>query len=142
MLLGAIVNDHDTVAIGMGMMSASLLLGFLAALSAWRQRNSAQCVFWLGLYPLASVYFALVCLNIGSWASGVGYNYLIVPTLGFACGTMLLLGWVMWWRAVARYEKVSSARFAREQLETNSEPLRQTVAAVAVGVERQAPERV
>src|SRR5476649_1022158 len=48
-LLGSAVTDHDGAAIGMGLMSASLLLGFLAALNAWRHRGGAQCVFWLGL---------------------------------------------------------------------------------------------
>lgn len=126
--LGVAISNHDNAAVGMGLMSAPLLLGFLAAVSAWRSRHGAQCVFWLGLYPVGSVHFAVACLCIGNWSSGMPSVYLVVPTLGFLFGSILFASWVMWWRAVARNETVASTKVAQEQLETRTAMIRPTVA--------------
>lgn len=99
-----------------GVLMAFLLLGALALLQGWHERGKSTAHFWPGLPALVLAAVVGLCLVSGEtivWlnpASARLGSYYLVFSIGDALAFLaMLLGWLMWWRALAKHERAQKA---------------------------------
>lgn len=102
------VEDHDTVSLALGLLSALLLLGFITLLNGWRHRSGPQFVFWLGLFPIATCAISMVCLVVSVILIDRFQNaFVLLPLAGLCSAAILMFAWLKWWHAVVQFERRS-----------------------------------
>jgi len=98
--------NQDLVAVFIGSLLAYLLVGGLTFLGNRRDYHKPTQIFWIGLVPSIVMALAWSCLLAYGLLIGTAMAMLLfVCVFGAVGGLLLCVGWLKWWRAVARYER-------------------------------------
>lgn len=106
------IENEEMRSLTYGLLSAYLLAGGVMMLNAKRQLGEPTVIFWLGLLPWivgVLAWMFLLCAQLLREDMTFSSPYTLMSTLGFLGNVALLLGWLLWWRAVARYERQRAA---------------------------------
>jgi hypothetical protein len=79
------------------------LFGFLFLLS-WDRRRKPTFIFWLGALPLVLLLLRWVASLFTSLTRNYTWHFILLGVVEISGSLLLLLGWFMWWREVARSE--------------------------------------
>lgn len=120
-------RDESNVVLGVGVSMGFLSFSGVCLLLILDWKRGKAVLFWLGLAVGSMAFLGCVGhMGIGIWiASNIGWNTMLgyivsLPQRHFwrlialspvqlIFHVLLLLGWVMWWRAVERYERQRAA---------------------------------
>lgn len=100
-------SSEEAFPMALGLLSIYLLAGALCLLSGIRLRGQSTMIFWLALLPWVD---GVVAWGLFFLAQALRDDlsllslWTLTDLIGFVGSIAMLWGWIMWWRAVVRYE--------------------------------------
>jgi len=99
-----LIENTNVLAVCLGLLTGYLFVAGLTFLGSWTARRTPVLIFWLEILPMVAAMVAWAALAVGFLIEPGGpVNSLIYNgALGAVASLLMLIGWLMWWRAVRK----------------------------------------